>query len=40
MPVAYAYGNSEGDRELLALAAEAVWVGRRPLSAAPAAVPA
>ena len=40
VPIAYAYGNSEGDRELLALATEAVWVGRRPLSAVPAAVPA
>ena len=36
--VAYAYGNSEGDRELLALAEEAVRVGRRALRPAPTVV--
>lgn len=39
-PLAYAYGNSSGDRELLSLAAEPVWVGRRPLRPAAATVPA
>ena len=38
--LAYAYGNSRGDRELLALAAQPVWVGHRALRPLPVPVPA
>jgi len=37
-PIAFAYGNSEGDRELLAAATSAVWVGRRSVAPWPDAV--
>ena len=39
-PLAYAYGNSRGDRELLALATQPVWVGHRALRPLPVPVPA